>query len=81
MKHSQTPKHIDKIKNQNQNLDNVISNVSHDNKVKRAEIKLSAFFAKHNIAFYTADHLILLLKDTCLKPKILQEILQEIFCH
>ncbi|KAL6421644.1 hypothetical protein ACFW04_014562 [Cataglyphis niger] len=31
-------------------------------KIKRVEIKLAAFFSEHNIAFYTADHLIPLLK-------------------
>ncbi|KAG5339693.1 RCBT1 protein, partial [Acromyrmex heyeri] len=39
--HSQTAKHIDKTKNQNQNLDNVVSNVSHDDKVKRHKFSIS----------------------------------------
>lgn len=32
--------------------------VSHNDKVKRTEIKLAAFFAEHSIAFSTAEHLI-----------------------
>ncbi|XP_066585461.1 SCAN domain-containing protein 3-like [Prorops nasuta] len=34
-----------------------------DEKIKIAEIKLSAFYAEHNIAIQTVDHLIPLLKD------------------
>lgn len=43
--------------------------MSHKSKVKR-EIKLAAFFAEHNIAFCTADHLIPLLKDICIEPEV-----------
>lgn len=38
--------------------------------IKRAEIKLLAFYAEHNVAFNTADHLIPLLKDVCIEPEI-----------
>ncbi|KYN32611.1 hypothetical protein ALC56_13092, partial [Trachymyrmex septentrionalis] len=34
--------------------------------IKRVEIKLSAFFTEHNIAFCTVDHLIPLLKNICI---------------
>jgi len=39
------------MKNPNQNLEN-INNISHSDKVKRAEI-LATLFAEHNIAFST----------------------------
>ncbi|KYN04789.1 hypothetical protein ALC62_04334, partial [Cyphomyrmex costatus] len=64
IKHSQIAKHIHEIKNKNENLDNVVSNVSHDDKVKRAEIK----------TFYTLEHLISLLKDICSDHKIVQDL-------
>ena len=48
--------------------------MSHKDKVKRAEIKLSAFFAEHNVAFYCADHLTPLLKDICIEPKVVQDL-------
>lgn len=73
LKHSQTVKHIDEMKGRNQSLDNV-NNISHRDKIKRAEIKLAAFFAEHNIAFTMADHLIPLMKTICLEPKIVQDL-------
>lgn len=48
--------------------------MSHKDRVKRAEIKLAAFFAEHNVAFSTVDHLIPLLKDICIDPKIVQDL-------
>ncbi|XP_070511914.1 protein FAM200C-like [Cardiocondyla obscurior] len=77
VQHSQTVKHITNI-----NLNNKIYNESpndkvelnHKDKVKRAEIKLAAFFAEHNTAFSTADHLIPLLKDICLESKVIQNL-------
>lgn len=54
--------------------DDRFSELSHKNKVKRAEIKLAAFFAEHNIAFSTAEHLIPLLKDICMDPKVVQDL-------
>lgn len=38
--------------------------------VKKAEIKMSSFFAEHNVAFHTADHLIPLLKECFPDSKI-----------
>ncbi|KYN16684.1 hypothetical protein ALC57_11050, partial [Trachymyrmex cornetzi] len=37
------------------------------------EIKLAAFYAEHNVAFYTVDHLVPLLKDICMDPKVVQD--------
>lgn len=37
------------------------------------EIKLAAFFAEHNVAFCTADHLILM-KDICIESEIVQDL-------
>lgn len=71
--HSQKAKHIDEMKGRNQCLDNT-NTISHKEKVKRAEIKLAAFFAEHNVAFYTADHLIPLIKNICLDPKVVQDL-------
>lgn len=41
---------------------------------ERAEIKLAAFFAEHNIAFSVADHLTVLLKDIIPYSELVQEI-------
>lgn len=38
------------------------------------EIKLAAFFAKHNVAFCTANHLIPLMKDICIESEIVQDL-------
>lgn len=49
--------------------------VTSQNKEKiRAEIKLAAFFAEHNIAFSVADHLTDLLKEIVIDSKIIKEI-------
>lgn len=46
-----------------------------ENKEKaRAEIKLAAFFAEHNIAFSVADHLTDLLKEIVRDSKLIKEI-------
>lgn len=75
MEHSQTVKHIEKIRMLNYKADNNNNNVlSHKDRVKRAEIKLAAFFAEHNVAFSTVDHLIPLLKDICIDSKIAQDL-------
>jgi len=71
IRHSQRVKHIKNIKTiDTNNNNNELTELSHKDKVKRAEIKLAAFLAEHNIAFCTADHLIPLLKDICTDPKI-----------
>jgi len=75
VQHSQTVSHIEKVKRQSQSLQsNVVTPVEtcFKDKVKRAEIKLAAFFAEHNVAFRTVDHLIPLLKDVFIEPEIVQ---------
>ncbi|XP_070529870.1 SCAN domain-containing protein 3-like [Cardiocondyla obscurior] len=70
--HSHTVKHIE-----NSGKCKAISNdntLSHRDKVKRAEIKLAAFFADHNIAFSIVDHLVPLLKDISIDSKIVQDL-------
>jgi len=75
MKHSQTVKHIDNVASQNrEKIDNNRATLTHKDKVKRAEIKVAAFFAEHNLAFSTADHLIPLLKNICVDSKIVQDL-------
>jgi len=58
VRHSKRTKHIEMVKNDeslNNNIDNNSNKISHSDSVKLAEIKLAAFFAEHNIVFYTAD--------------------------
>lgn len=63
------------MKGQTQSLDNHNEHsLQYNERVKRAEIKLAAFFADHNVAFSTVDHLIPLIKDICIEPKIAQDL-------
>ncbi|XP_067211624.1 protein FAM200A-like, partial [Linepithema humile] len=76
IEHSQSDQHIEQINFKNLNI-NVLGNnnsLSHKDKVKRAEIKLAAFFAEHNIALYSANHLIPLLKDICMIPEVVSDL-------
>ncbi|KYQ47881.1 hypothetical protein ALC60_13090 [Trachymyrmex zeteki] len=68
LRHSQTVKHIQGVCLEN------IDNISYCDRKKRAEIKLAAFFAEHNIAYYMADHLIPSIKDICSEPNIVQDL-------
>lgn len=52
-----------------------VQNRDHINKVKSAEIKLATFYAKHNIALQTIDHLVLLLKDICSDPQVVNDLI------
>jgi len=52
----------------------IIKIVLHIEQVKCAEIKLAAFFAEHNVAFYTADHLIPLLQNIFNDSKIAHDL-------
>jgi len=73
LKHSKSIKHIERalnISKENINDSNDEDIPSHNDKIKRAEIKLAAFIAEHNVAFKTADHLILLLKNICIDLEI-----------
>lgn len=46
----------------------------HENAVKKAEIKLSLYFAEHNVAFSAMDHLIDLLKEIIVDSKIVKDM-------
>ncbi|KYM96899.1 hypothetical protein ALC62_12436 [Cyphomyrmex costatus] len=82
-KHSLTKLHINNI-NKNRNItpsallhkleSNVTEKKDHVNKVKTAEIKISAFYAEHNIAFQTVDHMVPLLKATCSDPQVVNDL-------
>lgn len=75
VRHSQTVKHIDKIKSLNlEAIDNNNNTLSHKDRVKSAEIKLAAFYTEHNVAFSTLDHLIPLLKDIFHDSVIAQDL-------
>jgi len=70
-------KHIERALNvskENINDSNEKDILSHNDRIKRAEIKLAAFFAEHNVAFTIADHLIPLLKDICIDPEIVSNL-------
>lgn len=76
-KHSNGVKHKENLKSI-ENTPNIKSifqiNSSEVNKVKTAEIKISAFFSEHNIAFQTIDHLIPVLKNVLPDSKILENL-------
>jgi len=63
-RHVISASYIDNVISINVEIDtSVEETVSHSDEIKRVEIKLSAFFAEHNITFCTVDHLIPLLKN------------------
>lgn len=45
----------------------------HVNEIKQTEIKLSAFYAEHNIALNTLDHMVPLIKEICTKPEVVRD--------
>lgn len=49
-------------------------NMDHINKVKAAEIKLTTFFAKHNVALQLVDHMVPLIKSICSDPQVVQDL-------
>ncbi|KYN01137.1 hypothetical protein ALC62_08056, partial [Cyphomyrmex costatus] len=78
LKHANTASHI-KHFNERHNpsvslLATHVPNWDHISKVKSAEIKLSAFYAEHDIDFQTIDHLILLLKDICCNSQVIKDL-------
>lgn len=82
IKHSKTKLHVKNI-NESRNvassallpkLNCNIKNEDHVKKVKTAEIKLATFYAEHNIAFQTVDHLVPLLKETCSDPQVVHDL-------
>lgn len=50
------------------------NNMDHINKVKAAEIKLTTFFAEHNIALHLVDHMVPLIKSICSDPQVVQDL-------
>lgn len=77
IQHSQSASHIHKASHQNLFQETIQNNsdfLSHKDKVKRAEVKLAAFFAEHNVAIQTADHLIPLLKNIFTDSKIASDL-------
>lgn len=75
IKHSQPFSHIQNVRSKEQSLSRDTSNaISHTEKVKSAEIKLAAFFAEHNIAFSSVDHLIPLIKNIAIEPEVVKNL-------
>lgn len=54
--------------------DENIADLKHVNKVKRAEIKIAAFYAEHNIPFRTVNQLIPLIKEICSDPQVVRDL-------
>jgi hypothetical protein len=77
LKHAEGKKHI-KNMSATQKTSSVTSyfkdNTKHENQVKEAEIKLSLFFAEHNVATHVVDHLIPLVKSAFPDSKISQSM-------
>ncbi|KAK3931061.1 Zinc finger BED domain-containing protein 5 [Frankliniella fusca] len=77
-KHRNGKKHKDKVKALQgiRTLQESFSNdsINHRKAVKTAEIGLAAFFADHNVALITSDHLVELLKKRLPDSKILKDV-------
>ncbi|CAG9825760.1 unnamed protein product [Phaedon cochleariae] len=80
IRHSETKKHKDKvslIRSNNNALKNYFKpkEVREPSiQVKNFEIRLSAFFAEHNVAFQVIEHLLPLLKEICPDSDILKTV-------
>lgn len=82
IRHLQRTKHIKNYQSNSQSQSQTLVNSKnsqsfanfYSSNVKRAEIKLAAFFAEHNVALLTADHLVPLLKDICIDSVIMQDL-------
>ena len=79
-KHASRVKHIKNVKSVQSNR-TVVACFSkksdksiHIDKVKTAEIRLATFFAEHNVAFSTVDHLVPVLKDVFPDSKIASDV-------
>lgn len=77
-KHQKTEKHLEGMKAKRCNIpvSNFFKESSspHDDSVKNAELILATFFAEHNVALHTIDHLIPALKQAIPDSKILKDI-------
>lgn len=78
-KHRKGKKHLSNIKGLkgSQNIIVLTSNLKHEDKnkdIKSAEIKLSAYFANHNIAFQPVDVLTPVLQDIFEDSKVAQSL-------
>ncbi|XP_050548534.1 uncharacterized protein LOC126910222, partial [Daktulosphaira vitifoliae] len=78
-KHSEGKKHLSNIKSLrgSQNLKVLTKNIKYEDKnkdIKSAEIKLSAYFANHNIAFQAVDILTPVLQDIFKDSKVAQSL-------
>jgi len=81
-KHANRKRHIFNLKEDQIKYDNnpsalltkKVNSKGHIEDVKRAEIKLAAFFAEHNIALRTLDHMVPLLKNIYNKPEIANDL-------
>lgn len=76
--HSRTVTHITNINGPTQSLGNHNEQVIDKDKIKWAEIKLAAFYAEHNLAFSTIDHLVPIINAICqhlsVQPQIAQNL-------
>jgi len=81
-KHTSQKRHIFNLKEDQIKYDNnpsalltkKVNSKGHIEDVKRAEIKLAAFFVEHNIALRTLDYMVLLLKNIYNKPEIANDL-------
>lgn len=80
IKHSKGKKHVQKLKliSKNKNLTEFFKPITkksegEDREVQNFEIRLSAFFAEHNVALQIVDHLVPLLQQIVPDSKIIQK--------
>lgn len=79
LRHASSAKHVKKLgQGQTRSISSFFGKTAEqlrlDENVSHAEIKISNFFAHHNVAFQTVDHLIPLLKDCFKDSKICQNL-------
>ncbi|CAH1111603.1 unnamed protein product [Psylliodes chrysocephalus] len=79
LKHAESKKHLKNMSavNSSSRISSFFSTNNtpkHQNAVKSAEIRLSIFFAEHNVATHTIYHLMPLLKDIFPDSKVCQDI-------
>lgn len=77
VKHSKTKLHAKNVKRHNVTPSTLVltnTNEDHINEIKTFEIKLAVFYAEHNIAFQTIDHMVPLLKEISSNPQVVQNV-------